>query len=105
MRLLLLLLASFVAFEGYAQSGWTVEGERTVALDIREQVGVQGHARLRKVTEYHGRYYCMFTFSTGLFSRHYSELLFAIDSRTLEAVQLSVNPWCSPSRLPNCGRQ
>ena len=88
MRLLLLLLASFVAFEGYAQSGWTVEGERTVALDIREQVGVQGHARLRKVTEYHGRYYCMFTFSGGLFSRRDGELLFAVDTRTLEAVQL-----------------
>lgn len=84
---LLYIIISFGA-TGLAQGGWTVGKERTVVLDLREPLGVQGHARLRKAVEYHGRYYCLFTFNSSLFSKRDGDLMYAFDTSSLEATLL-----------------
>ena len=90
MRLSLPFLVVFTAFwaVGYASVEKPRGGERTVVLDLRERVGVQGHVRLRKVTEYHGRYYCMFTCSSRLFLNGSGEMLYSIGCSGLEVTPL-----------------
>ena len=42
----------------------TIETERFIVLNLRECLGVQGNAKLMKATNYHGRYYCLFAYSS-----------------------------------------
>ncbi|MBR6991857.1 MAG: hypothetical protein IKH97_06515 [Bacteroidales bacterium] len=42
----------------------TIKTERSIVLDLREQLGIQGNAKLLKATAYHGRYYCLFSYSS-----------------------------------------
>ncbi len=90
MRLSLPFLVVFTAFlaVGYASVEKPRGGERTVVLDLRQQLGVQGHAYLRKAVEYHGCYYCMFTCCGSSFSMKVNEMLFSIDTCSLETKQL-----------------
>lgn len=67
---------------------FTVQQNRIV-LNVREQLGVQADIKIRKATEYHGRYYCVFHYDC-LFPMNYGQMLFAIEKSSHKVMQL---PW------------
>lgn len=91
MRLLMVVLAIFplMGAVGCSSGESTVEGERSVMLDLREELPPQTEVDLVAAVEYHGRYYCLFDYDASFILKRES-LFYAIDANTLEVTRLAV---------------
>ena len=64
----------------------TIKVERSIVLDLREHLGIQGNAILQKATAYHGRYYCLFSYSAMYVGR--GSLMEVVDMDNLAVEEL-----------------
>lgn len=81
--LLVLLVLAVVGTVGCSPSGvgeceWTLTSTETL-VPMRDKVAVHTDVDLSRVAAYHGRYYCLFSYS-GLFPMNHDVLMYVIDS-------------------------
>ena len=90
MRISVLILAVFTVFLAIECSSVErpEEGDRTVMLDLQEELPPQTEVELVAAVEYHGRYYCLFDYNASFILKRES-LFYAIDANTLEVTRLA----------------